>query len=102
MSRPLRASVVVGIVAVAVWLAPRPAAQAPFDIRANYTKTEHQVAMRDGVKLFTIVYAPKDQSKTYPFMLHRTPYGSPPNGPDGYRGSLGPSAAFAKEGCICV
>jgi putative CocE/NonD family hydrolase len=74
----------------------------PFDIRANYTKTEHQVAMRDGVKLFTIVYAPKDQARRYPFMLHRTPYGSPPYGADAFRASLGPSAAFAREGFIFV
>jgi putative CocE/NonD family hydrolase len=60
------------------------------------------VPMRDGVKLFTIVYTPKDASTTYPFMLHRTPYGSPPYGPDTYRGSLGPSAAFANEKFIFV
>ena len=72
------------------------------DIRASYTKAEHMVAMRDGVKLFTIVYAPKDTATAYPFMLHRTPYGSPPYGPDNYRGSLGPSAAFAAEKFIFV
>ena len=76
-------------------------AQAP-DIRASYTKTEHMVAMRDGVKLFTIVYAPKDTTSTYPFMLHRTPYGSPPYGPDAYRTSLGPSAAFGAEKFLFV
>ena len=61
-----------------------------------------EVAMRDGVKLFTIVYTPKDTSTTYPLMLHRTPYGSPPYGPDNYRASLGPSAAFAAEKFIFV
>jgi uncharacterized protein len=76
-------------------------AQTP-DLRATYTKAEHMVPMRDGVKLFTIVYAPKDASTTYPFMLHRTPYSSPPYGPDAYRGSLGPSAAFAAEKFIFV
>ena len=88
--------------AIAGWTMARPLAQAPFDIRASYVKTEQMVPMRDGVKLFTIVYAPKDQSQRYPFMLHRTPYGSPPYGPDQYRQSLGPSAAFAKEGFIFV
>ena len=57
--------------------------------------------MRDGVKLFTIVYTPKDQPNTYPFMLHRT-LTDPAVRPDGDRGSLGPSAAFAKEGFIFV
>ncbi|HYN08061.1 MAG TPA: CocE/NonD family hydrolase [Vicinamibacterales bacterium] len=100
MFRHHRVVLVAGLVAIAVWTSLRPAAQAPFDIRANYTKTEHQIAMRDGVKLFTIVYAPKDQSRRYPFMLHRTPYGSPPYGADAFRASLGPSAAFAREGFI--
>src|SRR5262245_17562629 len=72
-------------------------AQGAADIRGAYTKSEQMVAMRDGVKLFTIVYTPKDTSTTYPFMLHRTPYGSPPYGPDTYRASLGPSPAFAAE-----
>jgi putative CocE/NonD family hydrolase len=72
------------------------------DIRTQYVKSEHMVAMRDGVKLFTIVYSPKDASTAYPFMLHRTPYGSPPYGADAYRSSLGPSAAFAAEKFIFV
>jgi hypothetical protein len=76
-----------------------PAAQ---EIRAAYEKSEHMVPMRDGVKLFTIVYAPKDAAAPYPFMLHRTPYGSPPYGPDAYRASLGPSPVFAAEKFIFV
>ena len=54
--------------------------------------------MRDGVKLFTIVYAPKDQSQTYPFMLHRTPYGSPPYGPDAYRRDARAVGGFREGG----
>ncbi len=72
------------------------------DIRALYTKAEHMVPMRDGAKLFTIVYTPKDQSQAVPFLLHRTPYGSPPYGPDAYRTTLGPSPIFAREGFIFV
>jgi len=96
-----RTTLIAAAFAMAVWTVPQ-LAQAPFDIRANYVKAEHMVPMRDGVKLFTIVYAPKDQSQRYPFMLHRTPYGSPPYGADQYRQSLGPSAAFAREGFIFV
>jgi putative CocE/NonD family hydrolase len=96
-----RTALVAAAFAMAIWTVPQ-LAQAPFDIRANYVKSEHMVPMRDGVKLFTIVYAPKDQSQRYPFMLHRTPYGSPPYGADQYRQSLGPSAAFAREGFIFV
>ncbi|WP_115462767.1 CocE/NonD family hydrolase [Winogradskyella aurantiaca] len=46
----------------------------PTYIKDNYTKTEYSIPMRDGLKLFTIVYTPKDQSKTYPILLNRTCY----------------------------
>ena len=36
-------------------------------IRLHYTKQEHLIPMRDGVKLFTAVYLPRDTTKTYPF-----------------------------------
>lgn len=69
-------------------------------IRAHYTKFEFEVAMRDGKKLFTTVYAPKDLSKKYPILLTRTPYSVRPYGADQYRDTLGPSEAFAREGFI--
>jgi putative CocE/NonD family hydrolase len=100
MKKP-RTTLIAAAFAIALWTVPQ-LAQAPFDIRANYVKAEHMVPMRDGMKLFTIVYTPKDQSQRYPFILHRTPYGSPPYGADQYRQSLGPSAAFAREGFIFV
>ncbi len=43
-------------------------------MRANYDKAEFQIPMRDGVKLFTIVYTPKDKSRTYPILMNRTCY----------------------------
>ena len=43
-------------------------------MRQNYEKSEYQITMRDGLKLFTIVYAPKDKSKTYPMLMNRTCY----------------------------
>ncbi|MBK8313163.1 MAG: hypothetical protein IPL01_03615 [Acidobacteria bacterium] len=33
----------------------------------RYAKSEYQIPMRDGVKLHTVVYAPKDATTTYPF-----------------------------------
>src|SRR5207253_917281 len=78
------------------------AAQGDYDIKANYVKSEHMVPMRDGIKLFTIVYSPKDQAHPYPFLLHRTPYSSPPYGLENYRRTLGPSAGFAREGYLFV
>ena len=41
-------------------------------IKANYDKKIYQIPMRDGVRLHTIVYSPKDSSKTYPFLMQRT------------------------------
>jgi predicted acyl esterase len=69
-------------------------------IKANYTKYEYLAPMRDGVRLFLSVYAPKDASKRYPIWMSRTPYTVAPYGVDKYRGSLGPSEFFAREGYI--
>lgn len=71
-------------------------------VRANYTKHEFAIPMRDGAKLFTVVYTPKDTSKTYPFLMTRTPYSVSPYGIDSYRTNLGPSERYAKEGYIFV
>ena len=74
-------------------------------VRANYSKFEYKIAMRDGVKLFTSVYIPKDvfsEAKSYPIMLQRTPYNVRPYGPDEYRANLGPSEFFAREKFIFV
>ena len=66
-------------------------------IKANYTKYEHMIPMRDGVRLFTAVYAPKDVSKPYPIMLFRTPYSVRPYGVNSYKTRIGPSRQFAKD-----
>ena len=58
-------------------------------VKANYTKYEYRVPMRDGAKLFTSVYLPKDQSQAWPMMLMRTPYGVAPYGVDEYRDQMG-------------
>jgi len=71
-------------------------------IQENYTKREVLIPVRDGVKLFTAIYEPKDKSKKYPIMLNRTPYTINPYGEDKFRGSLGPDALFAREGYIFV
>ncbi len=72
-------------------------------IRQHYTKHEVLIPMRDGVKLFTSIYAPKDKSRTYPILLLRTPYSVAPYGIDNYRASLGPaSEKFMRDGYIFV
>ena len=74
----------------------------PFVVKDHYTKTEYHVTMRDGVALFTTVYAPKDQTKSYPFLMTRTCYSVAPYGPEKYRAMLGPSRAFMESGYIFV
>lgn len=80
-------------------------AQTPADsafVRDNYIKMERYIPMRDGKKLFTSIYLPKDQQKKYPILLNRTPYTVAPYGEDQYKKSLGPSMLFAREGYIFV
>ncbi len=53
-------------------------------LREHYTKREVYIPMRDGVRLFTAIYMPKDRSKTYPILLRRTPYSCAPYGAEAY------------------
>ncbi|MCR8559493.1 CocE/NonD family hydrolase [Mucilaginibacter sp. BJC16-A38] len=46
----------------------------------NYVKKEVTVPMRDGIKLFTSIYQPKDQSEKHPILITRTPYSCSPYG----------------------
>ncbi|MCS7046367.1 MAG: CocE/NonD family hydrolase [Gemmataceae bacterium] len=71
-------------------------------VREHYTKQTYQVPMRDGVRLYTIVYSPKDRSQRYPMLMMRTPYGIGPYEPDKMRSQLGPSGHFLTEGYIFV
>jgi uncharacterized protein len=71
-------------------------------VKANYTKYEVQIVVRDGKKLFTSIYVPKDDSEKWPIMFDRTPYSVAPYGIDNYRPSLGPSEKFAREKFIFV
>ncbi len=79
---------------------PQPDRAAQEYIKANYTKYEYRIPVRDGKRLFTSVYIPKDQSQKYPILLNRTPYSVGPYGEDRYRVPLGPSEKFYKEGFI--
>jgi hypothetical protein len=71
-------------------------------IRASYTKHEHEIPMRDGRRLHTAVYVPKDDSRSYAILLVRTPYSVAPYGVDRYRERLGPSERFARAGFVFV
>jgi putative CocE/NonD family hydrolase len=71
-------------------------------IRENYTKQEQLIPMRDGVRLFTAIYMPKDTSKKYPILIMRTPYSVSPYGADKFRDAIAPSHDFEREGYIFV
>jgi uncharacterized protein len=88
------------LAAISITLSPTVAlAQAPYSVKDNYVKSEHMIPMRDGVKLFTIVYTPKDQSERHPILFTRTAYGIPPYGAE-YRNTIGPNNMYAQEGYI--
>ena len=51
-------------------------------IERNYTKREVMIPMRDGVRLFTVVYEPRDRSVRHPILMSRDCYGCAPYGED--------------------
>ena len=46
----------------------------------HYTKKEVMIPMRDGVKLFTAIYTPKEATEKHPIILFRTGYSCKPYG----------------------
>ena len=82
---------------------PRPlAAQGHEYVKARYVKYEYRVPMRDGVRLFTAVYVPRDTTRKYPLLMIRTQSGLRPYGADQFVNDLGPSPLLAKAGYILV
>ena len=59
-------------------------------VKELYHKKEVYITMRDGVRLFTSVYIPKDASadKKYPVLMQRTCYSVAPYGDNEYRNCL--------------
>ena len=71
-------------------------------IKANYTKIDTTIKMRDGIKLYTIIYVPKDTMQNYPFLMERTPYSAAPYGAQNYPDNIGPNNGLMKEQYIFV
>jgi putative CocE/NonD family hydrolase len=61
-------------IALCVFLAATRA-QAGSDVLSRFEKTETMIPTRDGVRLHTLIYAPKDSREPLPFIMLRTPYG---------------------------
>jgi len=66
-------------------------------VKANYNQQDHMIPMRDGIRLFTTVYIPRDTTQKYPIILTRTPYKT-----DTYINPIGMGPDFAREGYIFV
>lgn len=70
----------------------------------NYAKQEQMIEMRDGVKLFTAIYSPKDNSEKHPILMIRTPYSVAPYGKDKFSARLYATywLKYLKEGYVLV
>lgn len=88
----------------AVHSAPAAAQESPTKesekVKAGYTKYEYRIPMRDGKRLYTAVYVPKEPSQPCPILLYRTPYGVREYGPNNYWEGLQPFALFRAGGYI--
>lgn len=73
-----------------------------YKVQDHYNKQEVSIEMRDGIRLHTTIYSPKDNSITYPILLQRTPYSCRPYGEDAFRPRIGPSKTMMEEGYIIV
>src|SRR5277367_2343035 len=102
MNRANARSVLILTALAALLLPSQLLAQGAKYIEDHYTKSECQIPMRDGVRLFTAIYTPRDASQTFPILLQRTQSGVRPYGADQYPKDLGPSPLFAREGYIFV
>ncbi len=71
-------------------------------VQERYTKQEVNIEMRDGIKLHTTIYSPKDISREYPIIMRRTPYSSRPYGENNFSGRLGPNTFLMQQGNIFV
>ncbi|MGS2725973.1 CocE/NonD family hydrolase [Psychroserpens sp. BH13MA-6] len=71
-------------------------------VQEHYNKKEVMIEMRDGIKLHTTIYTPKDTSKTYPILMMRTPYSCRPYGANEYKTKISPNKYLMEEGNIVV
>lgn len=68
----------------------------------HYTKFEHRIPMRDGIRLYTRVYTPKDDSQKWPIILTRTPYALKPYGTASFNDPAGSFRGFATNKFVLV
>src|SRR5688572_17234907 len=66
-------------------------------VKDNYTKVDTTITMRDGIKLYTVIYIPKDESQQYPILIQRTPYSSYPYGSANYPPAIMPDSLMYEK-----
>jgi len=71
-------------------------------IKEIYQKEEVYIEMRDGVKLFTSIYSPKNLTASAPMIMMRSPYNSEPGGESEFNFFVAAYYRFIKEGYILV
>ena len=71
-------------------------------LRQIYDKREVMIPMRDGVRLFTAIYEPKDRSRKHPILMMRTPYSCEPYGDKFNRDLRSESNLYVKNNYILV
>ncbi len=73
-------------------------------MRQNYIKIEEYIPMRDGVKLYTSIFVPRNQKEKHPILLMRTPYSCRPYGPGKFSRYQWPSyrTAYTRANYIIV
>ena len=77
------------------------AQQQPFEFSRLFDRTEVMIPTRDGTKLHTEIYTPKNAGEPLPIILERTPYGLNDD-EKGYSRKLGRYAEMIAEGYIFV
>ena len=73
-----------------------------FRIKDFYNKMDTLIPMRDGVKLYTVIYTPKNDSALYPVLMERTPYSVSPYGSNNFGYQPAPNTDLLREGYILV
>jgi uncharacterized protein len=78
------------------------AKNSPEALKQKYNKQEVYITMRDGIRLFTSIYTPKNNSVTHPVLLNRTPYDIEPAGADNFNIFMQLYGRYAEEEYIMV
>ena len=71
-------------------------------VKENFIKIDTVIKMRDGIKLYTVIYVPKDTKEKYPILMERTPYSAGPYGDTSYAARIGPNPTLMNEKYIFV